>query len=66
MTNRQRMARLRMIRGLVEPEPDPEVLDAYQASDEDTLAFATDASEQAGARWIAVKRGQIDHAPRIR
>lgn len=66
MTDRQRRARLRVIRRLVEGPFDlgPAVLDTYQANDEDTLAIAETTSAQAGAKWIAVKRGQIDSSPR--
>jgi hypothetical protein len=68
MSDRQRRARLRLIRKLVEgpSEPDMAVLDTYQANDEDTLAIAEGTSQQAGAQWIAMKRGQIDSCPRLK
>lgn len=68
MTDRQRRARLRVIRKLVEGPVDlgPAVLDTYQANDEDTLAIAESTSAQAGANWIAVRRGQIDPSPRLK
>lgn len=68
MTDRQRRARLRVIRNLVEgpAAPDPAVLDTYQANDEDVVAITERASAQAGANWVAVKRGQIDPSPRLK
>jgi hypothetical protein len=42
------------------------VLNTYQANDEDTLAIAEGASAQAGAAWVALKRGQIDRSPRLK
>jgi hypothetical protein len=38
----------------------------YQANDEDTLAIAESSSAQAGAKWVAEKRGQIDRSPRLK
>jgi len=68
MTERQLKARLRVIRRLIEGPTDPEmaVLDIYQANDEDTLAIMEDTGGQVGAKWLAVKRGQIDSSPRLK
>jgi hypothetical protein len=68
MTDRQRRARLRVIRKLAEGPTEGAlvVLDTYQANDEDILAITESASVQAGANWVAVKRGQIDRSPRLK
>jgi len=66
MTKRQRIARLRVIRMLVEgpTEPEPTVLDTYQVSDDEVLDHAED--PQVGARWVARARLQIDPSPRLK
>jgi hypothetical protein len=68
MTDRQRRARLRVIRKLAEGPTEGAlvVLDTYQANDEDILTITANASVQAGANWVAVKRGQIDRCPRLK
>jgi len=64
MTPRQKRARLATIRRMVEgpSEPDPAVLDTYQASDEDALEMAQKPNAEVGGRWVAEARGQIDHS----